>query len=104
MMVKREYKRESLGIIIMMNLTISQILYTFPQPHLLTAIPINQVMSLHHSDDQGESCRVEVAIIGAGPQALTLAASLLESQPYALDDAAELTAKRQRKGLHQKVS
>ena len=62
-----------------------------------------EVMSISHQKDERECCRVEVCIIGAGPQALTLAASLLESQPYALDDAAELTAKRHRKGFHQQV-
>jgi len=37
--------------------------------------------------------RVPICILGAGPQALALAAALLDSQPYSLDDDAALTAK-----------
>ena len=36
----------------------------------------------------------EVVILGAGPQALSLAAALLESQPYVLDDNVALASRR----------
>ena len=43
--------------------------------------------------------RTPICILGAGPQALTLAAALLESQPYSLDDTAALAAKMEARHL-----
>ncbi|GAB5035231.1 fad binding domain protein [Nannochloropsis oceanica] len=40
----------------------------------------------------GNPRRVPICILGAGPQALALAAALLDSQPFSLDDDAALTA------------
>ena len=46
-----------------------------------------------NAEERDLLCRAPIVLIGAGPQALALAAALLESQPYALDDAAWLSAK-----------
>lgn len=66
--------------------------------HIATKTQQTPAMPSASSDDNAQQppavLETDTLILGAGPQALCVASSLLESQPYALDDYAALGARR----------